>query len=77
MVSFKLIVLLLLSNKKNGYLTAITVVHTAKKKHGQQDSNLRGETPVDFESTSLTTRQSFNNYMHCFCHCYFSYINRT
>lgn len=47
-------------------------VHTfyTEKKHGrsQQDSNLRGETPMDFESIALTARPQLQDFGVWFTH---------
>ena len=44
---------LILKIIKNNFLVKLIV---EKEFRGRQDSNLRGETPLDFESNALTTR---------------------
>ena len=44
---------LILEIIKNNFLVKLIV---EKEFRGRQDSNLRGETPLDFESNALTTR---------------------
>lgn len=43
--------------------------HIKKKIRSRQDSNLRGETPLDFKSNALTTRPrlQYKNVVEKFC----------